>query len=63
MAKKKALRNLPCGRSRSPPPGDLCIDREINYGTHGNQNEDARREKVGMDQANRMYANNEKRDL
>jgi hypothetical protein len=62
MAKKKGSEKNPCGRWRSPP-GDLCIDRETTNGTHSNQNQDARREKVGMDQANRMCTNNEEGDL
>jgi hypothetical protein len=45
------------------PPGNLCFDRETTNGTYGNQEQDARRERIGMDQANRMCTNNEKGDL
>ena len=45
------------------PPGNLCSDRETTYGTHGNQDQDARREQIEMDQANRMCTNNERGDL
>jgi hypothetical protein len=60
---KKTPRNVHVADGAALPASNLCFDRETTYGTQGNQNQDARREQIGMAYRNRMCTNNEKEEL